>query len=260
MPGQNGRGPSDGTGGTLPQQMSQLDPLGLQVGGVVVAGVDHQRHPIFHPQAIATKAGDLAWVVGDQAQALHPQITEDLGPNSVVAQVSGKPQPLIGLHGVQAAILKRIGLQLVDQTNAAPFLAQIHHHSLTCRLNHAQGGFELGAAVTAQGAKGVTGKALRMDPHQHRSLGLGWMAFDDRHMFAAIELVAIADGPEAAEVAGQVRLRLAAHEAFGIEPVADQVGDTYETQSMPLGVGRQLGQSGHGAIAVLDLTDHPGRV
>ena len=67
VPGQHCRGSADRAGGTITHQMAKFDALGLQVSGVVAAGIHHQRHPVFDLQAITTKACDLARIVGDQA-------------------------------------------------------------------------------------------------------------------------------------------------------------------------------------------------
>ena len=103
----------------------------------MLAGVHHQRYPILHLQAVAAQAGNLARVVGDQAQPVHPQIAQDLSTHAVVAEIGGEAQAFIGLHRVQAAILQGVGPQLVDQADPTPLLAQIHHHTLTCVLDHA---------------------------------------------------------------------------------------------------------------------------
>ena len=34
-------------------QVPEFEPLGLQIGGVVVTGVDHQGNPVFHGQSVA---------------------------------------------------------------------------------------------------------------------------------------------------------------------------------------------------------------
>ena len=244
----------------LAHHVAELVLLGLQVAGVVLAGIHHQGHPIHHLQAIATEAGDLAGVVGDQAQAMHPQLAEDLGSHAVVAQIGREAEALVGLHRVKAAILQGIGLELVDQANAASLLAEIHHHALTGGLDHLEGRLQLRAAITAQGAEGIAREAFAVHPHQHRGFGLLRVPLHDGHVLAAIQLVAVANGAEVAEGARQGGHRLAAHETLGIEPVADQIGDIDQPQAMAPGVLHQLGEPRHGAIHVLDLTDHPGGV
>ena len=75
-------------------------------------------------------------------------------------------------------------------------------------------------------------------------------------MLTAIKDVAVADGAEIAELAGDFGLRFAHHKPFVLEPVADQIGDRDQVEAVLSGVLRQLRQTGHGAICILDLTDH----
>ena len=79
-------------------------------------------------------------------------------------------------------------------------------------------------------------------------------------MLAAIELIAVANGPKRAKGTGQGSLGLAAHKALRIEPVADQIGDVDQLELVAMGVIHQLGQPGHGSIGVLDLTNHASRI
>ena len=225
VPGQHCRGSADRAGGTITHQVAKFDALGLEVGGVVAAGIHHQRHPVFDLQAITTEACDFARVVGDQAQALDAQVAEDLSPHSVVAQIGSKAKAFIGFHRVEAGVLQGVGLELVDQANAPALLAQIHHHPNAGGFDHAQGSLQLGPAVAAQRTKGISCEALAVHPHQHRLLSQLRLALDDGHVLAAIEFVAVADGAEVAEGAGHGRFRLALHEALGIEAVADQFGN-----------------------------------
>ena len=131
-------------------QVAEFVLLGLQVGGVVLAGVHHQGHAVLHLQAVAPQAGNLAGVVGDQAQAMNPQVAEDLGTDAVVAQVRREAQAFVGLHRVEAAVLQGVGPQLVDQADPTPLLAQVHHNPFTGGVDHAQRRLQLGPAITAQ--------------------------------------------------------------------------------------------------------------
>ena len=191
---------------------------------------------------------------------MHPQIAENLGPHPVVAQIGGKAKPFVGLHRVKPAILQGIGPKFVDQADPPALLPQIHHHALSGGLDHAQGGLQLGAAVAAKRAEGVPRETFGMHPHQHRPLRTFRFSLHDRHVLAAIEFVAKTDRPEAAEGARHGGLRLPAHEAFGVEPVADQVGDRDQPQAVQAGVLQQLGKPRHRTIWVLDLADHTRRI
>ena len=53
-PAKQRQGAAQRTAGALLQQVAQLGALHPQVIGVVEAGVDHQGHPVFHQQSIAT--------------------------------------------------------------------------------------------------------------------------------------------------------------------------------------------------------------
>ena len=187
--------------GTI-HHVAKFGALGLEVGGVVLTGIHHQGHPPLNLESIAAQSGNFAGIVGDQLQPLHAEIAQDLGANSVVAEVRCKAQPFVGLHGVQARVLQGIGLELVDQADATPFLAQIHHHPLSRRFHHAECRFQLGPAITAERTEGIAREALGVHPNQDRTCRCFGMAFDDRHVLAAIELIAVADGSKRAKSTG----------------------------------------------------------
>ena len=130
--------------------MPQFSPLGLEIGGIVQAGIHDERHALFHLYSIATKTGDLARIVCDEAQPVNAQIAEDLSANSVIAQIGGEAESLVGFHGVETAILQAVGAKLVDQSDAATFLAEVDDNALSGCFDHAQGGLELGPAVATE--------------------------------------------------------------------------------------------------------------
>ena len=238
--------------------MAEFVALGSQIVGVVITGIHHQGDPFFHLKSIAPEPSDLAGVVGQQSQAMDAEIREDLRPHPVVAQVSREPQPFVGFNGVQASILKAVGAKFVDQTDAAALLAEVNHHTFPLTFDLAQCCLQLRTAVAAQGSEGITGEAFRMHPHQHWFTQGGRVAFDEGHMFRAIQFIAVADGLERTELTRQFRMGLPSHKPFVVEPVTDQFSDADQLQAPGIGVSPQFRQTGHGAIAVLDLADHAG--
>ena len=56
-------------------------------------------------------------------------MAEDLRADAVVALVGLEAQPLVGLDGVEALVLQRVGAQLVGEADAAPFLVQVQQHA-----------------------------------------------------------------------------------------------------------------------------------
>lgn len=77
-------------------------------------------------------------------------------------------QLFIGLYRIAALVLQLVRLQLRHQANASAFLLFIKQHARARLGNHLQGHLQLLAAVTAQRAENIAGKALRMDTHQRR--------------------------------------------------------------------------------------------
>jgi hypothetical protein len=78
---------------------------------------------------------------------LDADVVENLGANAVVALVNGQAQLFVGFYGVEAHILQRVSLELVDQADAAPLLAQVDDHAAASRFDHFECGLELHTAV-----------------------------------------------------------------------------------------------------------------
>ena len=240
--------------------MPQLFLLDLQVAGVVLVVAAPERHPLHHLEPVAAHRPDLAGVVGEQPQLAHAQVVEDLGPHAVVAQVGREAQRQVGLDRVQAAVLQVVGLDLVDQADAAPFLAQVDEHPAPLLGDALHGQVALEAAVAAQAVQGVAGQALGVHPHQHGFLGVE-LAHHQRRVLFAGDPVAVTDDAKLAELGGQHGLGLAGHEAVAaLEPVADKALDRADLEPVTFGEGLQLGQPRHLAVFLHDLDQRPDRL
>jgi hypothetical protein len=109
-----------------------------------------------------------------------------------IARLIGKAEALVGLERIEPLILQAIGAQLVDEADPAPLLAQIEQHApaaARARLvrHGVERGIELGAAIAFEAAEDVAGEALRMEPHQRRTVA-ALLADDERDMLAQIGL------------------------------------------------------------------------
>ncbi len=122
----------------------------------------------------------------------------------VVALVVAEPEGQVGIDRVEALVLQSVRSQLVEQADAATLLAQVQDHARLLLADGAQRGGELIAAVAAQGAQGVAGEALAVQPDGHVLLPEG-IALDDGHVVLAIAVVPEADDVEVPELGGQVR-------------------------------------------------------
>src|SRR4051812_11524916 len=87
---------------------------------------------------------------------------------NVIALVVGESEAAVGVDGVEAAILQRIGAELVRKADSAAFLAQIEQQSTARRADDAQRLLELRSAIAFQRAEYVAGQALAVQAHQRR--------------------------------------------------------------------------------------------
>ena len=93
---------------------------------------------------------DLARVVGDDPDGLHPEQVEHVGRHPVVALVVAEPERLVGLHRVQPVVLEGVGPDLVHQTDPAALLAQVEDDPRLLLADEPQRRLELVAAVAAE--------------------------------------------------------------------------------------------------------------
>src|SRR3989338_10372147 len=101
-----------------------------------MAGFDFNRNTLDYLQSKTLETHDLPRVVGHETQFFETQIGQDLGPNTIIPEVRLKTQFLIGLDGIIPLILQGIGLQLVDQSDAATLLADIEKNTPPLLGNH----------------------------------------------------------------------------------------------------------------------------
>src|SRR5262245_1481242 len=112
------------------QTMPQPRLLGLEVLAVVLARLDLDGDLFHDMQAVSLNAINLLGVVGHDADILQAQIAEDLAADAVVAFVGGKSQSQIRIDRIESLLLKLVCVQLVRESDSAPFLAQIDQHTL----------------------------------------------------------------------------------------------------------------------------------
>ncbi len=148
------------------EQVAHLVLLGAQVADIVVLRRDLDGLAPGDAQAVALQRDDLLGVVGHDADRRQAEIGEDLRAGAVVAQVRREAELHVGLDGVEALLLERVGLELVDEADAAALLAHVQDDAGALRLDAPQRLRKLLAAVAAQRAEGVAGEALRVHAHE----------------------------------------------------------------------------------------------
>ena len=86
-----------------------------------------------------------------------------------MAGVGRQPEVEVGVDGVAAGVLERVGLELGHQADPAALVpAQVDHDAAAGRDDPLQRLVELRPAVAALRAEHVAGQALGVHPGQHR--------------------------------------------------------------------------------------------
>ena len=98
-----------------------------------------------------------------------------------------------------------------------------------------------------------------MHAHQGRGLGADG-AQGQGHVHAVIQVIAVADQVELAQLAVDRLFADTLHSALVDQPVVDQVSDGANLQAVLLSKHFQLRATSHGAVVVHDLADHSARL
>src|SRR4029079_6610401 len=99
----------------------------------------------------------------------------------VLTSIDRKVQETIGFDGVGALRLQRVGSDLIDQTNAAPFLAQVNQNAKPPTADLGLSAFERFSAVAFERSEYLAGQALRMNSDRHAALAAN-IAHDQREV------------------------------------------------------------------------------
>ena len=133
----------------------------------------------------------LVQVVAQQPDAVGAERAQHLGCAGVVALVGAVAEREIRVVRIQAAILQRVGVEFVIQSDAAPFLAQIQHVPavLGDPLDRLA---QLRPAVAPLTAEHITGEAFTVQAHQ-RQPGRGGPAEFEGHVLLRVGQAGEAD-------------------------------------------------------------------
>src|SRR6185369_16302408 len=121
----------------------------------------------------------------------EPEIEQDLRADAVLAEVGLETESLVRLDRVGPAILQLVRLELVQQTDAPPFLVEVDDHAASVSGDHAHRFVQLPPAVTAQRVEDVAGETLRVHAG-HDVLAVADLAVDQRDVLVIVDIVAIA--------------------------------------------------------------------
>ncbi len=165
--------------------------LGGQVGGVGPGKVQRGGDLPGDRDAQAGQLSALVRVVAQQPDAVGAERVQHLGRAGVVALVGPVTEREIRVVRIQTAILQRVGVEFVIQSDAAPFLPQIQH--IPAVLGDPLHRFaQLRPAVASLAAEHITGEAFTVQAHQ-RQPGRGGPAEFEGHVLLRVGQAGEAD-------------------------------------------------------------------
>lgn len=148
--------------------MSELVFLGAQIGARMTAGAGAAWNALGDLNSRVLKLADFLRIVGKQANRLDTESFEGFGGKIIIAGVGIEAELAIRFDGIKTAVLKLVGFQFVQQTDAASLLRKIEDDTARLLGDLAERIFELRTAIAALGSKYVACQTLRMDSNEGR--------------------------------------------------------------------------------------------
>ena len=145
----------------------------------VLGGRDFARHALGDADAGLFQGVNFVGIVGEKAHLTDPERAKNLGWHAKLALICLEAEPLVGFHGIEPAVLQRVGLEFGHEADPATFLLFVDENAGALLGNHGKRHLELLAAVAAQRAENVTREALRVNADERRS-GL-YVSHDQSH-------------------------------------------------------------------------------
>src|SRR5215813_10738213 len=117
-----------------------------------------------------TQGARLFGVVSKQPHSLDAKFMQDRSRQAKISAILRELQCMIGLDGIESTILQCVSLQRRHEADAASLLRFVDHQAASFLSNGAHGYVKLLFAVAPKRTQDLTGKALRMNPHQRRGV------------------------------------------------------------------------------------------
>lgn len=80
--------------------MAELFALRVEVSGILVRFRRDYRDSIFDDKSIAFESDELAWIVCQRTNSFQLEIEQDLGADSIIAEVGLESELFIRFHRV----------------------------------------------------------------------------------------------------------------------------------------------------------------
>src|SRR5437868_1452247 len=217
------------------------------------------RYALIDSQAVTFEADEFPRIVGDRPNGLQTKIEKNLRANAVVAQVGLEAESFVRFHRIDSLILELVRLELVEETDPAPFLVKVDDDAFAFLGDHFHRRVELPAAVATQGMEDVAGEALRVHSHQHAGIRAD-IAVDEGDVLVGIDVVSVTHHAPGAHLGGKTRFSNAVNEPLRLQAVGDDLSDGDESEAVLLRELFQLRPARARAVLVQDFANHSGRL
>src|SRR4029077_7306938 len=177
--------------------------------------------------------------------------------DAVVAEVWREPKAFVRFDGIYSLILKLVGLELVDETDAAALLIEVYDHALSLFGDHFHRRLELPAAIGAEGMEDIASETFRV--HSAQDAGVrSDVPQNECDVLMLIVIVAVTHDPPGPVFSRQASFGDAMHKPLGLETMRYELGDSDEGKAVLLCETLELGSPSTRAIFAENLTNHSG--
>ena len=213
------------------------------------------RHALIDLQPVAFEADELPRIVRDRPDRFEPQIQKNLRADAVVAEVGREAKTLVGFDRVDSLILKLIRLQLVEEADSAALLIEVDDHALPLFGDHLHRSVQLPTAIAAEGMEDVSGETFRVHSHEHARIRLD-ASKHESDVLVIVDIIFVTDNTPSPDFRRKPSFGDTMHEALGLQPMCDELGDSDEGEAVLLCETLELGTASARAVLAEDLADY----
>ena len=142
------------------EHVTKLGGLGFGIFLIFEAREDRVRNALDDPDLVSFEAGDLAGVVGQEADGGNTLVVEDRGGVVVGSPVGREAEVEVGLDSIHPLVLQSVGLDFVLEPDAAALLSHIDQDALALAAEKAQRRVKLLTTIAADRTECVASQSL----------------------------------------------------------------------------------------------------
>ncbi len=107
------------------EKVTHLGIFGIHVELVLLIAGHLDLFATYYLESESSQSIYLGWIIGHQDQLMNAQVSQNGGTCTILAEIGCKAECKIGLYSIHTLILKCIGTELVDESDATTLLTQV---------------------------------------------------------------------------------------------------------------------------------------